>query len=221
MDENLKKNLLSTGTSIVGIVCNNGIVVAGDRKVTLGGQIVAHKNFPKVVQINDYLIISWTGGVSDAQLLKKLIFSQLKLKELKDHKRPSIKESANLAAMIAYRNIRQPSMIPFIAGSLIAGINKNGTTELYSIGASGSVIKVEDFDANISSGMPYILGFLERSYNNNITTEKGTELAIDSIKASSERDTASGCGIDVFTITEKGINHVSKQKVEKLYKEHD
>jgi len=165
------------------------------------------------------LIISWTGGVSDAQLLKKLISSQLKIKELRDKKRPSIKESANLAAMITYKNIRQASMIPFIAGSLIGGVDEDGATKLYSIGASGSVIEVEDFDANISSGMPYILGLLERTYKKDLSVEEGAELAIEAIKSSSERDTASGCGIDVFTITKEGIKHVSKQKVEKVYKE--
>ena len=52
MDENLKKNILTTGTSLVGIVCKDGIVMASDRKVTLGGQIVADKRFQKTHQIN-------------------------------------------------------------------------------------------------------------------------------------------------------------------------
>ncbi len=47
MDENLKKNILSTGTSLVGIVCKDGIVMASDRKVTMGGQLVADKNCRK------------------------------------------------------------------------------------------------------------------------------------------------------------------------------
>ncbi|MEM4331019.1 MAG: proteasome subunit beta, partial [Candidatus Pacearchaeota archaeon] len=41
MEEELKKNILKTGTSIVGLVCKEGVIIAGDRKVTLGGQIVA------------------------------------------------------------------------------------------------------------------------------------------------------------------------------------
>ncbi|MBU3923474.1 MAG: hypothetical protein KJ592_01000 [Nanoarchaeota archaeon] len=221
MDADLKKNILTTGTSLVGIVCKDGIVMAGDRKTTAGGQIVMNKNKQKVCQLNDYLVISGTGTSSDIDLAKKLITAQLKLKELKDKKRPTIKEAANMIAMTSYRNIRQPSMIPFMAGLMVGGLNENNEAELYSVEPAGSVMRVEDFDANFSSGMPYILGMLERTFKENLTIEEGIELAIGAIKASSERDTASGHGIDVFTITKDGIKHVSKQKLEKVYTEHN
>lgn len=221
MDENLKKNILSTGTSLVGIVCKDGIVMAGDRKTTAGGQIVMSKNTQKVCPINDYLVISGTGTSSDIEVAKKLIRAQLKLKELRDKTRATVKEAANLIAASNYQNIRKPAMIPFMAGLMIGGLNKDGTTELYSVEPAGSTMKVEDFDANFSSGMPYILGLLEKMYKKGLTMEQGIELAIDAIKSSSERDTASGHGIDVFTITKDGINHVSKQKAESVYTEHN
>ena len=219
MDEDLKKNILSSGTSLVGLVCKDGIVMAGDRKTTAGGSIVMSKDSDKVVPINDYLITSGTGVASDIDMLQKLVKAQLRIKELRDKKRVTVKEAANLIATISYRNIRQPAMIQFMAGLMVGGVNENGSTELYSIEPAGSVMKVEDFDANFSSGMPYILGLLEKSYKKDMSVEEGVELAIDSIRASSERDTASGCGIDVFTITKEGIKHVSKQKVESVYRE--
>ena len=221
MDENISKNILSTGTSLVGIVCKDGVVMAGDRKTTAGGQIVMNKNKQKVSQLNNYLVISGTGTASDIELAKKLITAQLKLKELKDKQRPTVKEAANMIAMSSYKNIRQPSVIPFMAGLMVGGLNENGDAELYSVEPAGSVMEVEDFDANFSSGMPYILGLLERMYKKDLTIEEGVELAIDSIKASSERDTASGHGVDVFTITRDGIKHVIKQTVEKVYKNHN
>jgi len=221
MEEELKKNILRTGTSLVGIVCKDGIVMAGDRKSTAGGSIVINKNSKKVVAINEYLVVSGTGSVSDIQLIKKLVSAELRLKELRDKKRPTIKEAANLIAMIAYKNIRQPSMIPFIAGTMMGGFNEDGTAELYSVEPAGSVIQVEDFDANFSSGMPYILGLLERQYKKDLTIKEGVELAIEAIKASSERDTASGFGVDVFTITKEGIKQVVKQKAESVYTEQE
>lgn len=221
MDTDLKKNILSSGTSLVGIVCKDGVVMAGDRKTTVGGQIVMSKDTQKVTAITDYLVISGTGTSSDIELAKKLIKAQLKLKELRDKKRPTVKEAANMIAMTSYKNIRQPSMIPFMAGLMVGGLDENGKAEIYSVEPAGSVMKIKDFDANFSSGMPYILGFLERQYRKNLSIKEGVILAIESIKSSSERDTASGCGIDVFTITKDGINHISKQKVEKVYKEHN
>ena len=218
MDQDLKKNILSTGTSLVGIVCKDGIVMAGDRKTT-AGSIVMNKDKIKVDTINDYLVISGTGVASDIELAKKLIKAQLKLKELKDKKRPTVKEAANMVAMMAYKNIRQPSMIPFTAGLMVGGLNENNEAELYSIEPAGSVMKVKDYDANFSSGMPYILGLLERQWKKNLTIDEGIKLAIESIKSSSARDVASGFGIDVFTITKEGIKHVSKQSADQSYTE--
>ena len=49
----ISKNILKSNTSLVGIVCKDGIVMASDRKVTLGGQIIADKRFQKTHQIKD------------------------------------------------------------------------------------------------------------------------------------------------------------------------
>ncbi len=212
MDAELKNSILKTGTTVIGITCKDGIVMAADRQVT-AGNIVMVKNFRKASQINDYLVVSWTGSLADALMLTKLINAELRLKELKSKKRPTVKEAANLVAMITFRNIRQPSMIPSIVGTLIGGFNEDGTTELYSIEPSGSVLKVEDYDANFGSGMPYVLGLLERQYKKDLTIEEGIELAIEALKSSTQRDVGSGYGLDIFTITKDGIKQVIEQEI--------
>jgi proteasome beta subunit len=219
MDKDLKKNILKTGTSTIGIVCKDGIVMAGDRQATLGLSIVGSKKTPKVYQINRYLVVSVAGNASDSQMALRYAAAQLKLKELNDKKRPSIKEAASFMASMAYQLIRQPSMIPSIVGTLVGGFNEDGTTELYTIIPDGTIEKIEDYDANVSSGMPYMLGLLERQYKQDLTSEEGVKLAIDCIKASSERDVGSGFGIDVFVITKQGIKQVSKQRAQSIYKE--
>lgn len=211
-NEDISKNVLKTGTSILGIVCKDGIVMAADRRVTAGNLIVG-KNFKKVMKINDYLVISWTGSVSDAQRISKLVPAELRLKELRTKQRPSVVEAANLVANIAYNGIRQPSMMPFIAGTLVAGFNEDGSTELYSIEPAGSVMKIEDYDANFSSGMPFILGLLERQYKKGMTIEQTIELAIEALKSSTQRDNASGNGMDIFTITKDGIKKAFEKEL--------
>ena len=219
MDEEIKQHVRKTGTSILGIVCKDGIVMAGDRQVTAGQSIIISKTTQKVVQVNNYLVGAWAGNASDIQMSTKIVAAELRLKELRSKARPSVKDAANLIAMITYRNIRYPSMIPNIVGTLVGGYNENGTVEIYTIEPAGSVIKVEDYDANFGSGMPYILGLLERQYKKDMSVKDGIELAIECIKSSSQRDTGSGFGIDVFTITKEGINHVVKQKIEQVYRE--
>jgi len=217
MDEDLKKSILQTGTTVLGIVCKDGVVMAADRQVT-AGNLVMSKIAKKVVQVNDYLVVSWTGGAADAQRLGKLVAAELKLKELKSRSRPTVKQAANLTGSISYSNIRQPSMIPNIVGTLVAGVNENGSTELYTIEPAGGVYKVEDYDANFGSGMPYVLGLLERQYKPGLSVEDGAKLAVEALKASTQRDTGSGFGIDVFAITKDGIKKVVEQKIEPEYR---
>ena len=218
MSEELKKSILKTGTTILGIVCKDGIVMAADRKVT-AGNLVMSKNYKKVVQVNDYLVSSWTGGVADAQRLGKIISAELRLKELRSKSRPTIKQAANLVATITYSNIRQPSMIPNIVGMLVAGFNEDGTIELYTVEPAGGIYKVDDYDANFGSGMPFVLGLLERQYKKGLSLKEGIELAVEAIKSSTQRDTGSGHGIDVFTITKDGIKKVIDQEILPEYKE--
>jgi proteasome beta subunit len=221
MDDSFNSKMLKTGTTILGIVCKDGVVMAGDRQVTGGETIVMQKNFKKVVPITDYLVMGFTGSVSDAVMLTKLIKAELKLKELKSKKRPTVKESANLIASMTYNNIRQYSAIPPIVGTLVGGFNENGTTEFYSIEPAGSAYKVEDYDANFGSGMPYVLGYLEREYNKDVDVKKGVNLAVEALKSSTQRDVGSGYGIDVFTITKEGIKQVIEQEIRPEYRDRE
>ena len=218
MDDELKNNVMKSGTSILGIVCKDGVIMAGDRRAT-AGNLVLSKNTQKVVQVNDYLVTSGTGVASDIDMLQKIISAELKLKHLRSKTRPTVEEAANLIGNIAYRNIRQFSTLPFIAGTLVAGFNESGSFELYSVEPAGGVMKVDDYDANFSSGMPFILGLLERQYKKDLSLKEGVQLALEAIKSSTQRDSASGNAIDVFTITKDGITHVVRQKIEADYKE--
>jgi proteasome beta subunit len=218
MDDELKKSILKTGTTILGIVCKDGVVMASDRQVSAGNLVVS-KNFPKTNKVNDYILISWTGGVADAQRLSKILSAELRLKELKSHSRPTVKQAGNLVSAITYSSIRQPAMIQNIVGTLIGGFNEDGTCELYTIEPAGSIIKVEDYDANFGSGMPYVLGLLERQYKKDMNVSEGIELAKEAIKSSTQRDTGSGYGIDVYSITKEGIKKVVTQEINPEYKD--
>lgn len=217
MNEDINKNILKSNTSLVGIVCKDGVVMGADRRATAGNLILS-KDTLKVIPINDYILTSWTGGVADAQLTHKLIAAELRLKQLKTKTRPTVKEAAHLLAMMTYRNIRTPAMIPSIVGTLIGGVNEDGSTELYTIEPGGSAVKVNDYDANFSSGMPYILGLLERQYKKDLTVKEAVELAKEALKSSTQRDSASGNGIDVFTITKDGLKHVVSEQIVAEYK---
>ena len=191
--------------------------MAADRR-SVAGTIVMSKNVQKAVQINDYLVTSATGNASDIEMQKKVIAAQLKLKELRSKSRPTVSQAANLIGTVTYQNIRQPSMITSIVGTLVAGFNEDGTTELYTVEPAGTAMKVDDYDANFGSGMPFVMGLLERQYKKDMSVNEAVELAVEAIKASTQRDIGSGNGIDVFAITKNGINHIVEQEISSEYK---
>ena len=100
MDEEISKNVMKSGTSIVGIVCKDGVVLAGDKRVTAGAQIIMGKKAPKVVKVNDYIAVAGTGVASDIDLNQRVFGAELKLKELRTKSRPTVKEAATLFGMM-------------------------------------------------------------------------------------------------------------------------
>lgn len=217
MNADVQQSILKSNTSLVGIVCKDGVVLGADRRVT-AGTLVIDKRYQKVLRVNDYILVAYTGGVADAQLTNKILAAELRLKELRTRARPTVQEAAQLVAMMTYRNIRTPTMLLNIVGTLIAGVNDDGSVELFTIEPAGGVYKVKDYDANFSSGMPYILGLLERAYRKDISVKEAVELAKECLKSSTQRDVGSGNGIDVFAITKEGIRHAVSEEIVAEYK---
>tara|TARA_Y100000310_G_C20698091_1_gene827164 strand:- start:4127 stop:4768 length:642 start_codon:yes stop_codon:yes gene_type:complete len=210
-----QKNILKTGTTTVGIVCKDGIVLAADKRAT-AGHLIASKRAKKVEEITDNIAVTMAGTVSDAQLLIRLVQAESRLKSMRTGQEPFVKETANLMARMVYNNIRKMSMIPGIAHFLMGGKDRDGLF-VYEIFADGSIQKIDDF---ISSGSGSVMayGVLESQYTKDITVENGIKMAVTCINAAIQRDSASGNGIDVVTITADGmkrvIDHDLKTKIE-------
>ena len=105
----MEESRLKTGTTTLGIVCKDGVVLAADKRATAGNMIV-DKRADKVHVLSDDFAVTIAGTVSDAQLIIKLIKAELKLKEVRTYKKPTAKEAANLLGGILYSNIRRMSM---------------------------------------------------------------------------------------------------------------
>lgn len=207
VDEN---NILH-GTTTLGLVCRDGIVIAADKRAT-AGHLIVNKNAEKVHQIHKNMAVTLAGTVSDAQLLVKLIKAELALKGIRSGRDPTVKEAGNLLAGLVYSNIRKMSMIPGVSHFLLGGKDTDGF-HLYDIFADGSLTE-EDKYVSSGSGCVFALGVLETLYNESITVDEGVELAIKSVNAALQRDSASGNGIRVVTITKEGVEKVLDQDID-------
>ena len=188
MESDYKKDTLKTGTTTVGIVCKDGIVLAADRRTTAGHQI-ANKKTQKVIPICDYAAITTAGLVSDAQLFTKLIKAEIKLKEIRVSRSLLLKEVANMLASLSYSNIRQFSSIPGIVGFLVGGVDNDGFW-LYEIGYDGSIQAHDTFTAD-GSGSVFALGTLEILYKKGMTVDEASKIAVKAVNTAMQHDNTS------------------------------
>src|SRR3989344_4969570 len=202
---------LSLGTTTVGIVCKDGLVLAADKRAGGGGGFIVDKKAEKVHKISDTMAVTIAGVASDAQLIIKLISAELRLLEIRKERSGTVKEAANLLSGIVYHNIRRPSMIPGISQFILAGKDEKGF-HVFDIYPDGSLSECKDF---ISSGSDSVMayGVLETLYQKDFTVKDGIELAKKAINAAIQRDMNSGEGIDVLTVTKDGVQFVLHKEI--------
>ncbi len=207
---------MKTGTTTIALRCKDGIVLAADKRAT-AGNLIANKWVDKIFPIEDYMALTTAGTVSDVQLLLKLIKAEIRLKKLRTNKNVSVKESANLLAGMVYSNIRKMSMIPGISHFLFAGADRTGL-QIYDIYPDGSISEADDYLAS-GSGSVFAYGVLETLYEEGLSVEEGKSLAIKSLNAALQRDSASGNGIDIVVVTSSGVEKVLTKKIDTGVKE--
>lgn len=196
-----KPEIKKTGTTTLGIVCKDGVVVAAEKKSTMG-YLVASKETEKVLNLNDYIVMTTAGASGDAQTLVRYMRAELKLFEIQNQRKISIRGAATLLANILHGG--RWTFLPYMVQLIIAGYN--GGPSVFSLDAIGAVENEKKFFST-GSGSPMALGVLEDSFSENMSIDDGAKLAVRAIRAAVERDIASGGkAIDVVTITKDGIN---------------
>jgi proteasome beta subunit len=209
------EELVKKGTTTVGLVCREGIVLAADRRATMG-YLIADKKAQKIFAITDRMALTTAGNASDAQLLVKLIKAELSLKKLRTEREPNVKEAANLLAGMIYSNIRRMSLIPGISHFLLGGVDEEGF-HLYDLFVDGSITPCDDYVSS-GSGSVMAYGVLETLYKKDISVKDAVQLAIKAINAALQRDVNTGSGLDVVTITKEGVKKVIEKELDTTIK---
>ena len=194
------------GTTTVGMVCDGAVVVASERRATMG-TMIAHKRAKKLYKIDDHLALTTAGLVGDAQMLARYLGVESELYKLQRETDMPIKGAATLLGNI----LNQRKFAPFFVQLIIGGVDATGP-HVFSVDAAGGAI--EDVYTSTGSGSPYVLGVLEDHYKEDIGIEEGVDLAIRSLTAAMKRDAASGNGIDLAVITSEGYTSYSEEDIQ-------
>jgi len=199
---------LKKGTTTLGLVCKDGIVMATEMRATMGN-LIGHKTTQKLFKISDNMALTVAGLVGDAQMLARWLSAEVKLYELKTGTSMSLKASSTLMANIM--NGRR--YMPFWVQLLLGGIDSEGG-HVFSLDAAGG--SIPDKFQTTGSGSPFVYGVLEDRFVENMSVKQGKELGVRALTAAMKRDSASGDGISMCVIDSNGYHKVSQEDINKI-----
>jgi proteasome beta subunit len=193
-----------TGTTTIGLVCRDGIVLGTDTRATLG-TFIAHKHAKKVYPIDDHIAMTIAGGVADAQSVVEVLQANSKLYKFEKGMPIPVSAVARLAANILF----QSRFYPFLLQSIIGGVDEQGS-HVFALDPLGSV--TEEKCVSTGSGSPVAYGVLEPGYKEGMSVKEAIPLVVKAVNSAMKRDSASGDSFDVAVIAKEGYRELSEEE---------
>ena len=200
-------DITKTGTTTLGMVCKDGVIIATESRATMG-TLIAHKTTKKLYKIDEHLVLATAGLVGDVQILARYLNAEANLYRLKRDIKMPVKSAATLMSNI----LNQRKFYPYYVQLILGGYDDTGGY-IYSLDAAGGAIP--DKYNSAGSGSPYVYGVLEDTYKDDLTISEGIDIAIRAITAATSRDSASGGKIDIAVVTKDGFREISKEEIKK------
>ena len=200
---------LKTGTTTVGLIAKDCVVLASDQRATMGF-LIANKTAKKIFKITDRIGATIAGSVADAQSIMDLLAAEAKLFEIQRGRPIRVKALTRLLSNIMFQGRGL-----YMLQCLVGGFDDEGA-QVYFTDYVGSVIP--DKFVSTGSGSPVALGVLEVGYKDDLPKKKAIELGVRAVAAAIERDAASGNSILVSVIDKDGYQEIPKDTIMKIWK---
>ncbi|MCL4364978.1 MAG: proteasome subunit beta [Candidatus Marsarchaeota archaeon] len=199
------------GTTTVGLICSDGVVMGSDSRATMD-TFIASSEAVKIHRINEVLGMTIAGGVGDAEYLVKLLKMQDETYTMEEGKPLNPTSATSLLSLILQEN----KGFPFLVQLLIGGLKK-GNPEIFNIDPLGGYTKESKFTAT-GSGSLTALGYIEGIYDDGLTTQESLKHVAKALKIAMKRDSATGDSTRIVSITKKGYRELSRDEIDKLLK---
>jgi proteasome beta subunit len=207
---NVASQLVLKGTTTIGVVCKDGVILASDTRVTMG-YYVAHKAGKKVYKIDDHIGMTIAGTVADAQRVVDILIANAQLYKINMNRRMPINAAARMVANLLFQN----RYIPLATQVLVGGVDDSGP-HVYNIDPYGSL--TEEKMTSTGSGSPIALGVLEDKFKEGKTIDETLPIIARAVNAAMKRDVASGNSYNIIVINETGYKELTDEEKAKLLK---
>lgn len=192
------------GTTTIGVVCKDGVVLATDTRATMGF-FVAHKHAKKVYRIDDHIAMTIAGAVGDAQTVVEILKANAELYKLENGRPMPIGAAARLIANLLFSS----RMVPLLLQALIGGVDDLGS-RLFALDPFGSL--TEEKVVSTGSGSPIAYGVLESQLKESLTVKETVPIVLKAVDSAMKRDAASGDSFDVAIVNARGYRELSEEE---------
>jgi proteasome beta subunit len=207
---NIASQLVLKGTTTIGVVCTDGVILASDTRVTMG-YYVAHKFGKKVYKIDDNLGMTIAGTVADAQKVVDILTANAQLYRINMNRPMPVSAAARLVANLLFSN----RYLPLATQVLVGGVDDTGP-HVYNLDPYGGL--TEEKSVSTGSGSPIAYGILEEKYNEGMTIAELLSTVVNAVDAAMKRDVGSGNNYNIAVIDKNGYRELSDEEKSKLLK---
>ncbi|XP_017295843.1 proteasome subunit beta type-6 [Kryptolebias marmoratus] len=188
---------VSTGTTIMAVEYDGGVVIGADSRTTTGAYI-ANRVTDKLTRIHDRIFCCRSGSAADTQAIAEVVAYQLGFHSIELDEPPLVETAANLFRASCYRYREE-----LMAGILVAGWDRRKGGQVYCVPIGGMLVRQPV--AVGGSGSSYIYGFMDSNYKPGLSKDQCLELTASALALAMERDGSSGGVIRLATISEDGV----------------
>jgi proteasome beta subunit len=206
--DDIASQLVLKGTTTIGAVCKDGVILASDTRVTMGFY-VAHKFGKKVYKIDDHLGMTIAGTVADAQRVVDILIANAKLYKIRINRPMPIHSAARLIANLLF----SARYIPLATQVLIGGVDETGP-HVFNLDPFGSLTEEKFFSTG--SGSPIAYGVLEDKYRKDMSVSELLPMVVKAVNAAMKRDIASGNSHNITVIDNNGYQELTDEEKNKL-----
>lgn len=208
------KKTVKLGNTAIGMVCKDGILLVADKRIA--DKLVVLDAIEKIFQIDDHIIATASGIISDARVLVER--SQIKSQQHKvTYDTPIdiisvVKDICNLKQLCT----QSGGLRPFGVSLLIAGVDEN-VPKLFETDPTG--IYNQYMATAIGEGDTEIKEILYKEYKEDLSIEEGLKICIHALKKVLNNDfNEKRIDASFVSVKDKMMQKVSRDKLKKLIK---
>jgi proteasome beta subunit len=196
---------LDSGTTTIGMACKDGVVLATEKRATMG-HFIANKTTVKLFRIDQNIGATFAGSVGDAQAIIRYMQAEVALYRLRRGAPVRVESAATLIA--GFLNTNRYS--PYFAWLIVGGVDASGG-HVFALDAGGG--SIEDRYVSIGSGSPFVYGILEDAWKETPSVSEAIDLSLRGLTSAMRRDSASGDGHAVAQITKDGYRELESEEI--------